>query len=691
MRTACNRLAGLLLCATVALIVLVPTASAGAPPLQPVSSGASWDLLGVAQTELLAPDGAVWEWFGRAVAISGTTAVIGAYDHLVTPDGTCGAAYVFVRSSGVWTFQQELHAPDPGSGDDVGYAVAISGDTVLVGAPGSYNPSAVTGGAVFVFTRSGTAWTYRTILYPGDGTTGDRFGANVALDGTTAVVGAPERTVGGKTSRGAAYIFSGSGSTWTQQPDLTAGDGAASDSFGSSVAVSGDTVAVGAFGHAGGGAAYIFTRSGSSWAIQQELHGVDTAPGNSFGFSVGVSGDYAIVGAPQHTHVSAAYDGAAYVFSRTGTTWTQQREFVAADAAPNDNLGYGVALSGDVAVAGAPEHTSGGVRSGVVYVYARLGSSWVQQPTLLPVDAAADEWFGGTVAASDGSVLAGAACHATYTGAAYPFQLDATPPVTSVAGIPAGWSSAPVSVTLTAVDDLWGVASTEYRLQGAPAWTSYSTPFQVTTQGSSTYEYRSTDKVGNVEASKSFTVRIDTSAPTTTASGVPAGWSKTAVITLSGSDAYSGRASTEYRLQGAASWTTYAAPFAVTAQGTSTWEFRSTDVVGNVETAKTLTAKVDAKGPQTLALAKVSVKKGKKVSFRFRINDLTPTAAVTIKIYKGKKLKKTVTVGSKATNSAQSYKWSCKLVQGSYIWKVYATDLAGNLQTTVGSKTLVVK
>ena len=126
-------------------------------------------------------------------------------------------------------------------------------------------------------------------------------------------------------------------------------------------------------------------------------------------------------------------------------------------------------------------------------------------------------------------------------------------------------------------------------------------------------------------------------------------------------------------------------------QGASVWEYRSTDAVGNVEAAKTCTVRVDAKGPQTLALAKASVKKGKKATFRFRINDLTPTATVTIKIYKGKKLKKTIMVGSKATNSAQSYKWTCKLAKGSYTWRVYAKDLAGNAQTKAGSKALVVK
>ena len=175
-------------------------------------------------------------------------------------------------------------------------------------------------------------------------------------------------------------------------------------------------------------------------------------------------------------------------------------------------------------------------------------------------------------------------------------------------------------------------------------------------------------------------VKIDGTAPTTSVHGIPAGWTKAAVTaTFSASDTGgSGLAYTEYSLDGAAY--VHGGSVKVSKNGTHTLHYRSTDNAGNVEVAKTATVLVDAGKPTTSALAKVTVKKGKKASFRFKVTDVTPKATVKIKIYKGTKLKKTLAVGSKPTGSAQTYKWTCKLPKGTYIWKVYATDLAGNAQ-----------
>jgi DNA-binding beta-propeller fold protein YncE len=264
-------------------------------------------------------------------------------------------------------------------------------------------------------------------------------------------------------------------------------------------------------------------------------------------------------------------------------------------------------------------------------------------------------------------------------------------PVTTAGGLVAdarsGWRTAPQLVTLSRD----GAGTTYYRIDGGTTQT-YSGPFTVSADGSHAVAYWSVGPFNATETAHTGYVNVDVSAPATTASGVPAGWSKGAVnVTLNAGDSLSGVVKVEYRLQGATTWTVYAAPFSVSAQGSTTYEFRATDAMGNVEATKTCTVRIDGKGPQTLALAKVSVTKGKKATFRFRVNDLTPTATVTIKIYKGKSLKKTITVGSKATNSAQSFKWNCKLAKGSYTWKVYAKDLAGNAQTKVGAKALKVK
>jgi FG-GAP repeat len=644
------------------------------------------------QAELTVSGAAVADLLGCAVAVSGDTMVVGAVQQ-----ARAGAAYVFVRNAGVWTQQAKLAASDGNANDEFGSTVAISGDTILVGAYGHTGGGNV--GAAYVFTRSGVTWTPQQKLTPLDGASGDWFGCSVGVSGNTAVIGAYGHAVSGKGNPGAAYVFTRSGTTWTQAAELWGQDGADNDWFGYAVAISGNTAVVGAWHKPNGavlaaGAAYIF--AGSSWTEQQELALPSPVQSDEFGLSVAISGDTALVGAQGRDLPSKPNVGQAFVYVRSGAVWAQQAALSAADGASGDGFGYSVALDGDSALVGAPYRAVGTQSAaGTAYAFTRSAGAWTQGAEPTAADGAAGDELGAAVGLSGATAVVGApertAGGVDRAGTVYVF-LDETPPVTIVSGVPAGWSKTPVTVTLTSTDDLSGVTSTEYRLQGAPAWTTYSAPFQVTAQGSFTYECRSTDKAGNVETPKSFTVRIDTSAPTTTVSGIPAGWSRTPVrVTLTGSDSLSGRASTEYRLQGAAAWTTYAAPFAVSVQGASVWEFRSTDAVGNVEATKTFTVRIDTQGPQTLALAKLSVKKGKKATFRFKVSDLTPTATVTIKIYKHTKLKKTITVGSVATNSTQSYKWKCKLAKGSYTWKVYAKDLAGNGQSSVGSKKLTVK
>ena len=160
-----------------------------------------------------------------------------------------------------------------------------------------------------------------------------------------------------------------------QQAELNAADGAPGDILGCSVAVSGDTALVGAPNHAVGGTAYVFVYSGGVWTQQAELIASDGAAGDYFGSSVSISGDSALVGASGHAVGGNAYQGAAYVFVRSGSTWTQRAELTAADGAAWDNLGSSVAISGDTALVGAPSHAvSGNSQQGAAYVFAGSGS-----------------------------------------------------------------------------------------------------------------------------------------------------------------------------------------------------------------------------------------------------------------------------------------------------------------------------
>ncbi|MBM3949797.1 MAG: hypothetical protein FJ312_11295, partial [SAR202 cluster bacterium] len=231
-----------------------------------------------------------------------------------------GSAYVFVRSGATWSQQAKLTASDGGTEDRFGDSVAVSGDTAVVGARGENSAQ----GSAYVFVRSGATWSQQAKLTASDGAEDDVFGISVAVSGDTAVVGALFDDVGSNDDQGSAYVFVRSGATWSQQAKLTASDGAARDQFGYSVVVSGDTAVVGAGGDDIGsngdqGSAYVFVRSGATWSQQAKLTASDGATDDEFGRSVAVSGDTAVVG-PWSDNVGSNLDqGSAYVFTGTPT------------------------------------------------------------------------------------------------------------------------------------------------------------------------------------------------------------------------------------------------------------------------------------------------------------------------------------------------------------------------------------
>ena len=243
-------------------------------------------------------------------------------------------------------------------------------------------------------------------LVADDGATNDFFGFSVALSGDTAVIGAfrDSDDVKGVDS-GSAYVFTRSGTNWGQQAKLTATDGAANDTFGGNVALSGDTAVIGALGDdddvngVDSGSAYVFTRSGTSWSEQAKLSAADGAAGDEFGYSVALSGDTAVIGAARDDD-KGNDSGSAYVFTRSGTSWSQQAKLTAADGAAGDVFSISVALSGDTAVIGADLDDEKGDNSGAAYVFTRSGSTWSQQAKLTADDGAAGDLFGIRVALS---------------------------------------------------------------------------------------------------------------------------------------------------------------------------------------------------------------------------------------------------------------------------------------------------
>jgi MYXO-CTERM domain-containing protein len=364
-------------------------------------------LLWTQQAELSAPGGAASDQFAYSVSVSGGTAIVGAFD----PTGPQpAAAYVFVQSGTTWTRQAELTAPSEANG--FGTAVWVSGGIAIVGAP---NQSDV--GAAYVFVQSGTTWTQQAVLTASDGAALDGFGTAVSVSDGVAMVGAPGESSGD--FHGAAYMFVESGTTWTQEAELTASDGAPFDSFGDSVSVSGGAAIVGAPGHEVGGnantgAAYVFARSGTTWTQQAEL---TAGVGQMFGTSVSVDGATALVGTNDD-----ATSGAAYVFVESGATWTQQAVLTPGDGAPNDYFGYSVSVSGGTAIVGAYAHA----HAGAAYVFVQSGTTWTQQAELAASDGVAGDSFGSSVSVNGGTAIVGANMHGegsdSQAGAAYVFS-----------------------------------------------------------------------------------------------------------------------------------------------------------------------------------------------------------------------------------------------------------------------------
>jgi uncharacterized repeat protein (TIGR01451 family) len=416
-----------------------------------VRSGANW----IEQQELITSGlEAANDSFGWSVAISGDTALVGAPQDDMTGATDRGSAYVFVRSGTLWTEEQRLVASDGAAGDFFGWSVALSADTAVVGAPGCDTAGGSDAGSAYVFVRPGTEWVEQQKLQASDGAASDGFGGSVAVSGDTALVGAASDAA----QTGAAYAFVRSGTAWSQQQKLLASDAATGDLFGASVAISGDTALVGASLDDTGagvdaGAAYVFVRSGTLWGEEQKLMASDAATHDNFGVSVAISPDTALIGAPSDDTAGGA--GSAYVFVRSGAVWNEEQKLVASDGAANDDFGWSVSLSGDVAVVGAPGgDTTGGGNTGSAYVFSRTGTRWSQEQELAASDAAPNDAFGFSVSASGDTAVVGASLDdtagGTNAGSAYVFRApSADLSVTKTDGVPSAIPGGSLTYTIT--------------------------------------------------------------------------------------------------------------------------------------------------------------------------------------------------------------------------------------------------
>ena len=389
----------------------------GDPPID------KYQLLQVPQSKLTADGGADNDKFGYSVAIDVNTAVVGAPG----VNGGKGAAYVFTRDSntGPWIRAATLTASNAANEDEFGISVAVSGETVVVGAH-----QRESNGAAYVFTKPGNTWVATSTaakLTAPDGAANDEFGISVAVDENTIVVGAHQHDHNGNSDAGAAYVFTKPNTLegWvatSTAATLTASDGAANDESGISVAIDDNTVVVGAKGHESNqGAVYVFTKAATDdWTDTTEtskLTASDGTANDEFGISVAVDVDTIVVGAHKHDHNSNSDAGAAYVFTRNSGVWGQTSKLTASNGDAGDGFGISVAVDvveddEDTIVVGAYLDDNPGINvpdnPGSVYVFVREPDVWSEMLNLNAHDAADYHWFGYSVAVLGGALLAGA-------------------------------------------------------------------------------------------------------------------------------------------------------------------------------------------------------------------------------------------------------------------------------------------
>lgn len=419
--------------------------------------------------------------YAASVAISGNTLVVGAYSEHSASTGVngdeentfasySGAAYVFVKNNNVWTQQAYLKASNTEYADRFGVSVAISGDTIVVSSlsedsdatgvnDNQADNSAPNSGAAYVFVRNNNTWSQQAYLKASNTQQYDNFGENVAISEDTIVIGSIVESsnstgVNGNqadnsaTYSGAAYVFFRTDGQWTQQAYLKASNTEKNDNFGYSLAISEDTIVVGAQGEdsraegvngdqadnlgIGVGAAYVFVRNNGIWTQQAYLKASNArnANGYRFGNSAAISKDTIVIGSigesSNATGVNgdqtdrSTFSGAAYVFIRNNGIWSQQAYLKASNTGLQDDFGYSVAISRDIIAVGAPSEDSQAIgvygdqidnsaqQSGAVYVFVRNNGIWSQQAYVKASNTDPGDTFGNTVAVSSKGVFVGA-------------------------------------------------------------------------------------------------------------------------------------------------------------------------------------------------------------------------------------------------------------------------------------------
>lgn len=377
----------------------------------------------IQEATLLPPSGEAGARFGVVGALTPTEAFLGAPGSPL--GGQTGCVYPFVRDAEGWKRGPRIVGSDSQDGDWFGSAVAVDGDTLLVGAASAGDSQ----GAAYVFVREGESWTEQAKLLAAGGEPADLFARRVLLEGDVAILNAPRDEEAGL-PMGSVRLFARSGSTWTEEARIDPPDNQPSTLFAGSIAKGGDLLLIGAVfgGPLAEGAVHVYTGGGVSWTYVATLSPPAGSTGDAFGESVATDGETIVVGAPRVATDGKKEAGAAYVFSRAGGAWDLVATLVSSAPEADDELGRHVALAGDLVLIGSQGDDVYGQDSGALFVFRKEGGSYLPAPPAIPAHRAPGDRFGSWAAAVGGEVLVGAPLAdmpSNGSGAAYLFRIGA--------------------------------------------------------------------------------------------------------------------------------------------------------------------------------------------------------------------------------------------------------------------------
>ncbi len=383
--------------------------------------GVSWQF----SQKIIADDAASGFKFGGSLSVSGNRALIGSDKAGGDINITTGAAYVFEFSNNLWNQTARLLPSDGAEFDNFGVSVSLFGNRALIG--NSENDDSGNGsGSAYVFDFDGTNWSETQILAASNAGFQHKFGTSVSLSNNRALIGASGENSNGDNT-GAAYIFDFSFNSWTQTQKLNATDNQANAKFGNSVNLIGDRVLITAVTDTNKGAAYVFDLNGGTWIQSQKLTASDASLQDQFGFVASLANNRFVIGA-HFDDSNGSQSGSVYVFDNNGNEWNQSQKVLAvAGNEGNKRFGFSVSISGNSALIGAPDDNSDGNNFGSVYIFNFVGNSWILSQKLTASDPEADDRFGNSVSVFGNRALIGAQAvddNGTLSGSAYIFDFD---------------------------------------------------------------------------------------------------------------------------------------------------------------------------------------------------------------------------------------------------------------------------